>query len=311
MPCCSSVSMTSSPASTPRLPSKRPPVRHGVDVRARHHRRRRRVGAGPGGDDVADGVDGDVEPEVAHPADDEVAALAGRRRSAPGGRSPARRPGPRWPRSRRAPRCRAHRRSPSTRRSARPRSRARGRCSKAAISHEGGAERVDGAGEQLGAPLGGGRDRVADDAVVAEVVGQPAERHRRRRSARSGCRRGARGPGGRRRSCRRAPARGGASSTSRRCRRGCPCPAPRPATTRPGRRASPGWARNVISPWCRRSSRLATLSSALLPPCPLRNTSRRAGVIATQRPRSSSTASSVVGDSQIVPGDQACSLDLV
>ena len=74
---------------------------------------------------------------------------------------------------------------------------------------------------------------------------------------------------------------------------------------------TPGWARNVISPWCRRSSRLATLTSALLPPWPLRNTSRRAGVMATQRPRSSSTASIVDADSHTVPGDQACSLDFV
>ncbi len=40
---------------------------------------------------------------------------------------------------------------------------------------------------------------------------------------------------------------------------------------------TPGWARNVINPWARRISRLATLSSALLPPWPLRNTSRSAG----------------------------------
>ena len=74
---------------------------------------------------------------------------------------------------------------------------------------------------------------------------------------------------------------------------------------------TPGWVRNVISPWRSRSSRLATPTSALLPPWPLRNTSRRAGVIATHRPRSSSTASMVSADSHIVPGAQACSLDLV
>ncbi len=48
----------------------------GVDVRAGHHRRRRRVRARPGGDDVADVVDGDGQAEVVHPADDEVAAVA-------------------------------------------------------------------------------------------------------------------------------------------------------------------------------------------------------------------------------------------
>ncbi len=41
------------------------------------------------------------------------------------------------------------------------------------------------------------------------------------------------------------------------------------------------------------------------------NTSRRAGVIATQRPMSSRTLSSVSADSQIVPDDQACSFDFV
>ena len=49
----------------------------------------------------------------------------------------------------------------------------------------------------------------------------------------------------------------------------------------------------------------------VFPPCPFMKTRRRAGVIATERPRSSSTASSVDGDSQTVPGAQACSFDLV
>ena len=53
-----------------------PAGRHRVDVRAGHHRGRRRVGARPGGHDVADGVDADVEPEVVHPPDDEVASRA-------------------------------------------------------------------------------------------------------------------------------------------------------------------------------------------------------------------------------------------
>ena len=38
---------------------------------------------------------------------------------------------------------------------------------------------------------------------------------------------------------------------------------------------------------------------------------RRAGVVATQRPMSSSTRSNVSALSQIVPADQACSFDLV
>ena len=38
---------------------------------------------------------------------------------------------------------------------------------------------------------------------------------------------------------------------------------------------------------------------------------RFAGVVATHRPMSSSTASNVVADNQIVPGLQACSFDFV
>ena len=72
-----------------------------------------------------------------------------------------------------------------------------------------------------------------------------------------------------------------------------------------------GWVRKVISPDSRRSSRLATCRSAELPPWPLRNTSRRAGVMAMHRPRSRSTASRVSAESQMVPGAQACSFDLV
>ena len=70
-----------------------------------------------------------------------------------------------------------------------------------------------------------------------------------------------------------------------------------------------GWTKKVIRPWRRRMSRQATLSRAELPPWPLRNTSRRARVAATERAMSSSTASRVSADSHSVPGDQACSLD--
>ncbi len=48
----------------------------GVDVRAGHHGCGGGVGALAGGDDVADRVDRDVEPEIPHPADDEVAPVA-------------------------------------------------------------------------------------------------------------------------------------------------------------------------------------------------------------------------------------------
>ena len=79
-PCCSSVSITSSPASTPRLPSKRPPVAtvsmcEPVITGAA-------AGSVPGR--VATTLPMasivDVEAEVAHPPDDEVAARPGRRR---------------------------------------------------------------------------------------------------------------------------------------------------------------------------------------------------------------------------------------
>src|SRR3954451_19406200 len=66
-----------------------------------------------------------------------------------------------------------------------------------------------------------------------------------------------------------------------------------------------------MRPCFRRSSRLATLSNELLPPWPFKKTRRLAAVVATHRPMSSSTAKSVVADSHTVPGDHACSLDLV
>ena len=47
---------------------------HGVDVRAGHHRRAR-LAPGAHADHVADGVDANVEVEVAHPPDHEVAPL--------------------------------------------------------------------------------------------------------------------------------------------------------------------------------------------------------------------------------------------
>ena len=49
------------------------PRADGVDVAARHDRVERGVGAGTGGDDVADAVDPDGEPEVPHPPDDQLA----------------------------------------------------------------------------------------------------------------------------------------------------------------------------------------------------------------------------------------------
>jgi hypothetical protein len=56
---------------------------------------------------------------------------------------------------------------------------------------------------------------------------------------------------------------------------------------------------------------LAAATRAEFPPWPLRKTSFRAGVLAMQRPMSSSTASSVDADNQMVPELQACSFDFV
>ena len=57
-------------------------------------------------------------------------------------------------------------------------------------------------------------------------------------------------------------------------------------------------------------SRQATDRSDVFPPWAFRNTSLRAGVVATQVAMSSRTLSIVSELNQRVPGDQACSLDL-
>ncbi len=90
-----------------------------------------------------------------------------------------------------------------------------------------------------------------------------------------------------------------------------PMPSSPAGAVPPWSTGKPGWARNVIRPYFSRSSRHATFSSAELPPWPLTNTSFRAGRRLTLRPMSSTTDSSVVADSQIVPADQACSFDFV
>ena len=287
-PCCSSVSTTSSPASTPRLPSKRPPV--ATVSMCEPHITGAAVGSVPGR--VATtlpiaSIDRSMPRSRIHPTTRSrparSASLSARRAhpSSPFGPLIA----PISPSST----SRAHNRAPSTRSS---------------VSHP-ILERCDLA--QGGAERGRPRRRTARPrARPSPPSDRRCGRRRRsrwtasrttpgRRSGRSGCRRGARGSAARPSTCRPAREPGAASATSRRCHRGCPCRARRRATSRPGRRGTPGWARNVIRPWCRRSSRLATPTRALLPPWPLRNTSRSAGVMATQRPRSSSTASSVDG----------------
>ena len=75
----STVSITSSPASTPSVPSKRPPVATVSMWLPVSTGGSERVGR-PGADDVADLVDVDPQAEIAHPGDDEVAAAGGRRR---------------------------------------------------------------------------------------------------------------------------------------------------------------------------------------------------------------------------------------
>jgi hypothetical protein len=66
-----------------------------------------------------------------------------------------------------------------------------------------------------------------------------------------------------------------------------------------------------MRPCARRTSRHATFNSELLPPWPLRNTSRLAGSVATDRPMSESTDNMVVADNHTVPEDHACSFDFV
>ena len=80
MPCCSRVSITSSPAEDPEVAVEPATRGHRVDVRPGHHGCGGRVGPGAGRDDVADRIDADVEAEVPHPTDHEVAPLAGRHR---------------------------------------------------------------------------------------------------------------------------------------------------------------------------------------------------------------------------------------
>ena len=177
MPCCSSVSTTSRPASTPRLPSKRPPVRTVSMCEPVITGAARGIGSRPGGDDVADRVDRHVEPEVAHPRHDEVAALAvvvGQRQ--PGAAPLAVRPVDRADLAERLDPCRqavavdaqvvaVHGRSVMPAR----------RESNAAISASASQNASTAAVEQLLAALGGGGRRVADVAVGTEVVRQPAE----------------------------------------------------------------------------------------------------------------------------------------
>ena len=176
-PCCSRVSITSSPASTPRLPSKRPPVATVSMCEPGHHRRRGRVRPGTGSDDVADRIDPDVESEVGHPADDEVAAL-------PVG------VGEREPRVAALPVRTGDRADLAQCLDARPEPFAvdpqlaaldphvAHRNRNAAISAS-ASQNVSTAASKSAAPaLGRRHGRVTDHAVVAEVVGQPPERHR-------------------------------------------------------------------------------------------------------------------------------------
>ena len=150
--------------------------------------------------------------------------------------------------------------------------------------------------EQLRAALGGGRGRVADVAVGVEVVRQPAEADPATEAHVACCRRAARGRAARPCSCRRARGRGAASATSRRCRRGRPCRARSAGDVPPWSGGTPGWARNVISPCLQ--PQLAVGHAEQRAVAAVAVEERRAacaGVVATQRPMSSSTASSVVG----------------
>ena len=269
---CSSVSITSRPASTPRLPSKRPPVRtvsmcEPVITGAASGSR-----PGPGGDDVADRVDrrrrarGRASTPTTRSRPSRSASVSARRAQP---RSPF---GPvdradlaeRLDARPAAGRCRCagRRRSSSAPGTRRRRSRA-----------SASANAVDRGLEQLRAVLGGGGGRVADDAVGAEVVRQPPERHRAAEAHVA--------VGGELLGDVAARPRDMSTRSGARCSISdvssvppwTPMPSSSAADGPPWSGGTPGWARNVISPWRRRSSRLATPSSAELPPWPLKNTS--------------------------------------
>ena len=237
-PCCSSVSTTSSPASTPRLPSKRPPVAtvsmcEPVITGAASGSVPGRVATTlPIASIATSRPRSRIHPTTrSRPA--RSASVSARRAqpSSPFGPLIA----PISPSST----IRAHSRATVDAKLVPPTSGHAPVLERRDLAQR-GAERGDRALEQLGAALGRRRRRVADVAVVGRSRSTASRTTPGRRSGRSGCRRGARGRAARRPPCRRGRARGAASATSRRCRRGCPCRARRPATSRPGRAAGRG-----------------------------------------------------------------------
>ena len=284
----------------------------GVDVRAAHHRRGRRDRCPAGWRRRCRWRRSPRRARGRASSRRRGRGRPGRRRSGPGGRSPPRRSGPLMAPISPSSTSRAHSRSPSTRRSVPPSPVAViGRNSNAAISRERGAERVDGAGEQLGAALG-----------------------RRRRSGRR-C--------GRRRRSRSTASRTRPAPPKRTYRLSARCSGTRRTAADMSTSSGARWSISDVSsvpPWMPMPSSSAGRRPALVrrqagvgeerhqpvvqaqlavgdvderavAAVAVEEHEPRAGVMATQRPRSSRTASSVDADSQTVPGDQACSFDLV
>ena len=315
-PCCSSVSTTSSPASTPRLPSKRPPGGDGVDVRAAHHRAPRRVGAGPGGHDVADGVDasrrGRGRASTPTTRSRPVAVGVGQGQA---GAPLARRSGPRSRRPRPSSTRPAHRRvAVDSDVGARVVSVTAYRWRNAAISRQRGAERARRRRRTAaGAALGRRRRRVADVAVVGRSRWTASRTTPRRRSGRSWLPARCSGTA--------ATAAGHVDQLGRQvqhqrrlveCRRGCPCRARRRGDDAAlvGGQAGVGEERHQAVVQAQLA--VGDVHEGAVAAVPVEEHEALAPASSpTQRPRSSSTASSVDADSQTVPGDQACSLDFV
>ena len=189
--CVISVSSTSSPASTPRLPSKRPPVR--TVSMCEPVITAGRLGSRPGrvANDVADRVDRARRARGRASTSRPGRGRRGRRRSAPAGRSPARRRARARRRSRRAPRSAPQSRSMSIRSVARRRP-------SSASEVEGGdlgqrlGEGVDGGLEQRRPVLGGGGASGRRCGRRGRSRSTASRSRPCRRSARSGWRRASR-----------------------------------------------------------------------------------------------------------------------
>ena len=262
-PCCSRVSITSSPASTPRLPSNRPPVAtvsmcDPVITGAAVGSVPRRVATTlPMASMATSSPRSRIQPTTrSRPARSSSVRARRAQPSSPSGPLIA----PTSPSST----SRAHSRSPST------------RSSSARRAHPAGARRRRSRRARR-RTLRRRRRTAPRRARPWPAAGRRSRRRRRsrptatrttraRRSARSGWRPGAR--------VRQRVAAAMSTSSGARWSMSdvssvpawTPMPSSAAGDAPPWSGGTPGWARNVSRPWCNRSSRLATLTRALLPP---------------------------------------------